>query len=65
MDFGISYYDIKHDQHKVNVCLTNAARSFNNTLYILSAGNHCEIDDESRHSLKALKDRIEDILTNY
>ena len=65
MDFGIQAYDIKHNQHKVNVLLTNTARSFNNTLYTLSVGNYFEMDDESRQALRSLKERIEDVLTNY
>lgn len=55
----IQLFDIKNNPHKVNVILTDNAIEFANEIYILTQGNHFDIDEEAKWALRKLIKDIE------
>lgn len=50
----VELYDIKNNPLKIQYQISKRASELSNDLYILTAGNHFELDDETCQALKDL-----------
>ena len=50
----VELYDIKNNPQKIQYQISQRANELNNDLYILTAGNHFELDYETCQALRIL-----------